>query len=99
MLTYTTPTHTESSVNLPKYQSRTKTLDGFLSKLRNRKPHGGATTGNTIPSAVARMKINAISTDQDKILDKYVKLPFSPFAIVSVELVLIKRGILHLRGR
>lgn len=85
----------ESSVNLPKYQSRTKTLDGFLSKLRNRKPHGGAATVNAIPSAVARMKTSAPFTDREKIiLDKYIKL----FTLMIVLVVLIK-GAVSFRGR
>ena len=32
---------TESSVNLPKYQPKMKTLDSFLVKLKSKAPGGG----------------------------------------------------------
>ena len=68
-----------------------KTLDSFLTKLRNRKPAGVTTAVNTVPIAVAKMKSDALSTDQEKILDKYVNQHDSVKCLVQ-------RRCPHLRG-
>lgn len=56
----------ESSVSLPKYQPKMKTLDSFLSKLRSRKPGGVGGGGSGLAVMSLKTGPPPVKEERDK---------------------------------